>query len=99
VKEDVGTVQIGEQSFRATMVRQEKTGSGRLVKVVLDRPVQTAAKPPAETVGYLELQLSTAGEGSGRVMTAVKATFDAEGWVVPESLGGTWPVTSVKPSP
>jgi hypothetical protein len=103
-KGDAGTVQLGEQSFRATMIRQQKTDTGRIVRVVLDRPVQaaaakSAAKPPADTVGYLELQLGASGEGSGKVMTAVKAAFDAEGWVVPESLGETWPVASVKPGP
>jgi hypothetical protein len=103
-KGDVGTVQLGEQTFRATMVRQQKTDTGRIVRVVLDRPVQAAAskaaaEPPADAVGYLELQLGAAGEGSGKVMTAVRAAFDAEGWVVPESLGGTWPVTSVKRGP
>jgi hypothetical protein len=99
VKGDVGTVQLGDQAFRATMVRQQKTETGRIVRVVLDRPVQAAAKPPADTVGYVELQLGAAGEGSGKVMTAVRPVFDAEGWVAPESLGGTWPITSVKPSP
>jgi hypothetical protein len=99
VKGDVGTVQLGDQAFRATVVRQQKTETGRIVRVVLDRPVQTAVKPPVDTVGYVELQLGAAGEGSGKVMTAVRATFDAEGWVVPESLGETWPVTSVKPTP
>jgi hypothetical protein len=103
-KGDVGTLQLGEQTFRATMVRQQKTDTGRIVRVVLDRPVQAAgskatASPPAEALGYLELQLGAAGAGSGKVMTAVRAAFDAEGWVVPESLGGTWPVTSVKPGP
>jgi len=103
VKGDVGTVQIGEQTYRATMVRQEKTDKGRILRVVLDRPVptpgaKTAARPPAEAVGYLELQLSATGEGGGKVMTAVKASFDEEGFVAPESLGETWPVSGVKPS-
>lgn len=103
-KEDVGTLRLGEQTLRATMVRQQKTDTGRIVRVVLERPVQAAgskaaASLPAEAVGYLELQLGAAGEGSGKVMTAVRATFDAEGFVAPESLGATWPVTSVKPGP
>ena len=41
-KGDVGTVRLGEQSYRATMVRQLKTDTGRTVKVVLDRPVHAA---------------------------------------------------------
>jgi hypothetical protein len=96
-KGDVGAVTIGDQKFRATMVRQQKTDKGRLVRIVLDRPVKTSATAPADTVGYLELTLGASGEGSGKVMTAVKAAFDADGFVVPESLGETWTVSGLKP--
>jgi len=101
-KGDVGTVRLGEQSYRATVVRQLETDTGRTVRVVLDRPVhaaEAAGKPPADAVGYVELELGAAGEGTGKVMTAVRAAFDAEGWVVPESLGETWAVSNVKPAP
>lgn len=96
-KGDVGAVTIGDQKFRATMVRQQKTDKGRLVRIVLDRPVKASATAPADTVGYLELTLGASGDGSGKVMTAVKAAFDADGFVVPESLGETWTVSGLKP--
>ena len=99
-KADVGTVELEKSSFRAAMIRQEKTAAGRIVRVVTEEPLHVgghpAAKAPAGTVGYLELTLDAAGAGTGRVLTAVKATFDAEGFVVPDSLGETWAVSGVK---
>ena len=70
---------------------------GRVVRIVTDRPLQVgdAAAPP-DTVGYVELTLDASGKGTGRLMTAVKATFDAEGFVVPESVGETWTIADVK---
>ncbi len=97
-KGDVGTVKLGDKTVRATMVRQEKTADGRTVRVVTERPLGPGTAPP-DTVGYVELRLDAAGMGSGRLMTAVKATFDADGFVVPESQGETWELASVKPGP
>jgi hypothetical protein len=105
VKTEVGTVRLGQGAgLRATLVRQEKTATGRIVRVITERPLQVgdarpAATVPADAVGYVELQLDAAGVGSGRLLTAVKAMFDAEGFVVPESLGETWSLSDVKPGP
>jgi hypothetical protein len=104
LKDDDGTVRVGDGApLRATMVRQEKTASGRVVRIVTERPLQVtggagAAAPP-DTVGYIELTLDAAGKGTGRLLTAVKATFDAEGYVVPQSQGETWTLSDVKPGP
>lgn len=103
-KGDAGTVRLGEQTYRATLIRVQKTDTGRILRIVTDRPLQPPpGRPPttlpAEAVGYLELQLGAAGEGSGRLITAARATFDAEGFVVPESLGEVWTVSKVKPGP
>src|SRR5262245_47720217 len=101
LKGDAGTVQVGDKgTLRAALVRLEKTTDGRLVRIVTDRPLhgEKGALPP-DAVGYVELHLDSAGNGSGRVLTAVKATFDADGFVVPESIGETWAVTNVKPGP
>jgi len=99
-KGDAGTVTVGSGApVRATMVRQEKTANGRMVRIVTERPLQVTGDSPAppDTVGYVELTLDASGKGTGRLLTAVKATFDAEGFVVPESLGETWAITDVKP--
>ena len=57
-----------------------------------------APEIPEDAVGYLELQLGAGGEGNGRLLPAVTAVFDSEGFVAPENLGEAWPVSSVKPS-
>lgn len=104
-KADVGTVKLGEgPGLRATLVRQEKTATGRTLRVFAEKPLQpSGAKAPAtlppDAFGYIELQLNAAGEGSGRLMSAARAMFDAEGYVVPENLGQVWPVSNVKPGP
>jgi hypothetical protein len=97
-KGDMGTVKVGDKTTRATMVRQEKLANGRIVRVVTERPLGPGTAPP-DTVGYVELRLDAAGAGSGRLMTAVKAAFDADGFVVPESQGETWELPNVKPAP
>ena len=99
-KGNAGTVKVGSgAAVRATMVRQEKTAAGRIVRIVTEKPLPATGNAPAppDTVGYLELTLDASGKGTGRLLTAVRATFDAEGFVVPESLGETWAVTDVKP--
>jgi hypothetical protein len=99
-KGEAGTLRIGEGSFRASTIRLEKTATGRLLRIVTDRPMHGAGAPstaPGEAVGYLELQLGPEGGGSGRLLPAVKITFDAEGFLAPENLGATWPVSNVKP--
>lgn len=99
-KSDLGTLKVGSGApVRVTMARQEKTASGRIVRIVTERPLPGAGSAPAppDTVGYVELTLDASGKGTGRLMTAVKATFDAEGFVVPESLGETWTIADVKP--
>lgn len=103
-KTDVGSVSLGDQApFRVTLVREQKTASGRILLVVTDRTFPSASAPekpvPGDAVGYLELKLDAAGAGSGQVLTAVKATFDAEGYVAPEGVGETWPVANVKRQP
>jgi membrane protein implicated in regulation of membrane protease activity len=104
-KDEAGTVRLGDKaSFRATVITQQKTDAGRTVRVVTDHPMQLGdAKPagtiPADAVGYLELQLGANGEGKGRILTAVKAGFDSEGFVAPESLGEAWTVSGVKRNP
>lgn len=101
-KSDVGTVRLGDgATVRATLARQEKTANGRIVRIVTEQPLRVAgggaATAPPDTVGYVELTLDAAGKGSGRLLSAVKAAFDAEGFVVPESLGETWAISDVKP--
>jgi hypothetical protein len=103
-KGDVGTVRLGDgPPLRATLIRQEKTANGRIVRIVTERPLQVAggsgAPTPPDTVGYVELTLDASGKGTGRLLSAVKATFDAEGYVVPESQGETWAISDVKPGP
>lgn len=104
-KGDVGTLQLATgASLRVILVRQEKNANGRLVRVLTERPLQPGgaaptAAPPPDSFGYVELQLDAAGNGSGRLLTAVRATFDAEGFVAPESLGSTWTISDVKPGP
>jgi hypothetical protein len=99
-KSDVGTLKVGSGApVRVTMARQEKTAGGRIVRIVTERPLQGAGDAPAppDTVGFVELTLDASGKGTGRLLTAVKAAFDAEGFVVPESLGETWTIADVKP--
>jgi hypothetical protein len=103
-KGDAGTVRLGDRSsFRASVIRFEKTDTGRIVRVVTDRPMHLAEASPAPTasgdaVGYLELKLGAGGEGNGRLLPAVKVTFDSEGFLGPENIGEVWPVSNVKPS-
>jgi hypothetical protein len=98
-KGDAGTVSVGGgATVRATMIRQEKTSSGRVLRIVTERPLQAQGAPP-DTIGYVELTLDASGKGTGRLMTAVKGTFDEQGFVVPESLGETWAISDVKPAP
>jgi hypothetical protein len=96
-KGEAGTLRLGDESFRASVVRLEKTATGRMIRIITDKPMQAGAAPAGEAVGYLELQLPAQGEGSGRLLPLVKPTFDAEGFVAPENLGPTWTVASVKP--
>jgi hypothetical protein len=103
-KRQAGTVRLGDRSsFRASVIRLQKTDAGRIVRVVTDGPIHLAEAGPAKTlpadaVGYLELQLGAGGEGNGRLLPAVKLGFDSEGYVEPENLGEVWPVSNVKPS-
>jgi hypothetical protein len=106
VKEDVGQLRLGDEPpYRVTLVRQEPTGSGRVLRVVTDRPVHSARKPagsapPAGTVGYLELKLGAGDTGDGRLMSTVKAQFDPDGYVVPDNIGSAaWVVSGVKRQP
>jgi hypothetical protein len=98
-----GTVQLGDgPTFKASVIRQEKTATGRLLRVVTARTMSAAAAGPpptlpADAVGYLELTLPAAGEGTGRLLPAVKIVFDAEGFLSPENLGPEWRVSKVKP--
>jgi hypothetical protein len=100
-KDQAGTVQLGDATFKAAVIRQEQTPQGRLLRVVTDRPLQAAAagaKPlPADAVGYLELRLGPAGANSGRLLPAITIVFDAEGFLSPQSLGPEWPVSGGKP--
>jgi hypothetical protein len=97
-----GTVRLGDgPAVKASVVRQEKTATGRLLRVVTDRPLHAAvAGPPpafpADAVGYLELKVAEGGEGSGRLLPAVKIVFDAQGFLAPENPGAEWPVSGVK---
>jgi hypothetical protein len=103
-KREAGTLRLGDRSsFRASVIRSEKTEAGRIVRVLTDRPMHLidagpAPKRPEDAVGYLELRLGAGGEGRGRLLPAVKAVFDSEGFIVPETLGEVWPVSNVKPS-
>ena len=105
LKDDAGTVRLGDgAAIRAVVIRQEKTTTTRTVRVVTERPLpvggaRPGTTPPANAAGYVELQLDASGNGSGRLMTAVKPTFSAEGFVVPEKLGEEWPIANVKPGP
>lgn len=98
-KDEAGTVRLGDATFKASVIRQEKTATGRLLRVVTDRPMQaaTAASLPSDAVGYLELTLDAAGAGSGRLLPAITAVFDSEGFLAPKSLGAEWAVSGVKP--
>lgn len=103
-KREVGTLRLGDRSsFRASVIRSQKTDAGRIVRVLTDRPMHLieagpAPKLPQDAVGYLELRLGAGGEGNGRLLPAVKAVFDSEGFIAAESLGEVWPVSNVKPS-
>jgi hypothetical protein len=97
-----GTVRLGDgPTHKATVIRQEKTATGRLLRVITERPLQAAAAGapalPSDAVGYLELKLGAAGDGTGRLLPAITVVFDAEGYLAPESLGPEWPVSGVKP--
>ena len=90
--DDVGQLVLGDATYRVTLVRQEPTASGRILRAVTDRPLDAASKPaaavpPADAVGYLELTLGAGDAGEGRLIPAVKAQFDAEGFVAPENVG------------
>jgi hypothetical protein len=105
-KEDLGQIRLGDTTtFRVTVARQEPTERGQILRLVSDRPMYTGAKPPgpapsADVVGYLELTLTKAGTGEGRLMPAVTAKFDDDGFVAPENSDGpTWPVSGVKRTP
>jgi hypothetical protein len=105
-KGEAGTVRLGDRSsFRASVVRSQKTDTGLIVRVVTDRPMYLAEAGraptlPGDAVGYLELQLGAGGEGEGRLLPTVKVGFDSEGFLEPQSLGEgeVWPVSNVKPS-
>ena len=100
---EAGSLQLGGgPSFKVTVIRQEKTPTGRLLRVITERTMHAAAAGsppplPSDAVGYLELKLGAAGEGSGRLLPAIRVVFDAEGFLAPESLGPEWPVSGVKP--
>ena len=101
-KAQSGTVRLGDgQTFKATVIRQEKTATGRVLRVLTAHPMFAAAAGPptlpADAVGYLELKLDAAGEGSGRLLPAITIVFDADGFLAPQNLGPEWPVSSVKP--
>jgi len=104
-KDEAGTVHLGDKAtFRATVITQQKTDAGLTVRVVTEHPLRLGdAKPastiPADALGYLELQLGANGQGKGRILTAVKAGFDSDGFVAPESLGEAWTVSDVKRNP
>jgi hypothetical protein len=105
-KEDLGQIRLGDAStFRVTVARQEPTAKGQVLRIVSDRPMYTDAQPPgpalpADVVGYLELTLPKAGTGDGRLMPAVTAKFDEEGFVAPEiGAGPTWLVSGVERTP
>jgi hypothetical protein len=99
---EAGAVRLGDgPTVKATVIRQEKTATGRLLRIITERPLHAAAAGtpplPSDAVGYLELKLSGAGEGSGRLLPAITVVFDAEGFLAPQSLGPEWPVSGVKP--
>jgi hypothetical protein len=102
-KDDLGQAQLGDATFRLTLIRQEPTGKGQILRVVTDHPLYAkppAPAPPAGSVGYLELTVNAEGAGNGRLMPAVTAKFDDEGFVAPENVGGaTWTVSDVKRRP
>lgn len=105
-KERLGEVRLGDARFHLTLARQEPTGTGRILRLVTDRPLHAGAKPagtapPADAVGYLELTLDAKDAGEGKLHPAVRARFDADGFVAPETVGGAapWPVTGVKRQP
>jgi hypothetical protein len=101
--DDVGQLALGDGSYRVTLIRQEPTEGGRILRIVTDRPVQapkSAAAAPAEAVGYLELKLGAGDAGGGRLLPAVTAAFDADGFVAPDNVGHTsWVVSEVKRRP
>jgi hypothetical protein len=100
----VGEVRLGEGKYRVTLVRQEPKESGRILRLMMDRPLRPTAKtppPPAgDMVGYVELTLGANDTGEGQLHPAVRAKFDSEGFVAAESSGGApWPITGVKRQP
>ena len=105
-KDDIGQVQLGDgASFRLTLARQEPREKGQVLRMVTERPMYVVAKPPvpappADALGYLELTLDSAGTGEGRLMPAVRAKFDADGFVAPDNVGGaTWTVSGLTKKP
>jgi hypothetical protein len=104
-KDRIGEVRLGDGRFHLTLARQEPTVGGRVLRLVTDRPLHASAKapapaPPADAVGYVELTLDAKDAGAGRLHPAIRARFDAEGFVAPESLSGApWPITGVKRQP
>jgi hypothetical protein len=104
-KEDLGLVRLGEtSSFRVTVVRKEPTANGEILRVTTDRPMYPGEPPvpapPPDALGYLELTLGSAQTGEGRLVPAVRARFDAEGFIAPDNVGGaSFAVSSVKRGP
>jgi hypothetical protein len=105
-KEDLGLVRLGETaSFRVTVVRKEPTtAGGQVLRVTTDRPMfpgmPPVPAPPPDALGYLELTLGSGQTGEGRLMPAVRARFDSEGFIVPDNVGGaSFAVSGVKRGP
>lgn len=89
-KDEVGSLRLGEDSFRVSVVRSLDTPEGREVRAILSQPL--ALGPPAPeaggpTVAIVELKLDAQGRGTGRLLTAARIVFDAEGFLTPESAG------------
>jgi hypothetical protein len=103
-KDRLGEVRLGDGRFHLTLARQEPTDSGRVLRLVTDRPLASGTKAapaaPADAIGYIELTLGAKDTGEGRLHPAVRAKFDAEGFVAPESSSAApWPITGVKRQP
>jgi hypothetical protein len=98
-----GEVRLGGDTYLMTLARQEPAAGGRILRLVVDRPLRPAATTPAppagDRVGYVELTLGANDTGEGRLHPAVRARFDEEGFVAPETSSAAWPVTGVKRQP
>jgi hypothetical protein len=88
-KDAVGSLRLGGDAFTVSVARFLDTAEGRYIRAVVSQPLALGAPAPAggEAVGFIELKLDAQGKGGGRLLTAARIVFDAEGFLEPESVG------------